>query len=267
MLSPIRAVLTPVLHALVVVIFAAYAHSALAADPLTASGVAMIPEDAAFVSATLRAREQYDRFEKSNAFAALKKLPFVARGVDSIEEQKLQPGSPLSIMSTFMELPENEQALDLLKDMVSTDTFVYGEPSCVKFVELMKKIQQAQNAAGMLRLASGDASVGGFEVDMLDGINVEEMDEDDEDDDQDDEDEKGATDMQRRLRAKPVRFQATDADLGRRTCHAAGSQDALREHQPDRGARRGLGLQDHQTRCRRVAVEADRSAHQARHPG
>jgi hypothetical protein len=212
MLSPIRAVLTPVLHALVVVIFAAYAHSALAADPLTASGVAMIPEDAAFVSATLRAREQYDRFEKSNAFAALKKLPFVARGVDSIEEQKLQPGSPLSIMSTFMELPENEQALDLLKDMVSTDTFVYGEPSCVKFVELMKKIQQAQNAAGMLRLASGDASVGGFEVDMLDGINVEEMDEDDEDDDQDDEDEKGATDMQRRLRAKPVRFQATDAD-------------------------------------------------------
>jgi hypothetical protein len=102
MLSPIRTVLTPVFHALVVAIFAAYAPSALAADALAASGVAMIPEDAAFVSATLRAREQYDRFEKSNAFAALKKLPFVVRGVDSIEEQKLQPGRPLSIMSTFM---------------------------------------------------------------------------------------------------------------------------------------------------------------------
>ena len=209
-----RAVVTAVFPAVVATTFAAMAADAVAADALDTSGVAMIPADAAFVSATLRAREQYDRFAKSNAFAALKKLPFVARAADSVEEQKLQPGSPLSMMSTFMELPENEQALELVKDMVSTDTFVYGEPSCVTFVELMKKIQQAQNAAGVLRLASGDASVGGFEVDVLEGIEVEEMDEeedDDEDDDEGDENEKGATDMRRRVRAQPVRFQAADA--------------------------------------------------------
>ena len=205
-----RVVVSAVFPVVIVTAFAALAPCAAAAESLAASGVAMIPEDAAFVSATLRAREQYDRFEKSNAFAALKKLPFVSRAADSVEEQKLQPGSPLSIMSTFMELPENEQALELLKDMVATDTFVYGEPSCVTFVELMKKIQQAQNAAGVLRLASGDASVGGFEVDVLEGIDVEEE-EMDEDDDEDEDDEKGAADTRRQLRAKPVRFQAADA--------------------------------------------------------
>ena len=204
-----RAVVSAVFPVVMVTAFSALAPCATAADSLAASGVAMIPEDAAFVSATLRAREQYDRFVKSNAFAALKKLPFVSRAADSVEEQKLQPGSPLSIAATFMELPENEQALQLLKDMVATDTFVYGEPSCVTFVELMKKIQQAQNAAGVLRLASGDASVGGFEVDVLEGIDVEEMDEDD--DDEEDDNKKGAADTRRRLRAKPVRFQAADA--------------------------------------------------------
>ena len=204
-----RAVVSVVSAVVIVTAFSALAPCATAADSLADSGVAMIPEDAAFVSATLRAREQYDRFVKSNAFAALKKLPFVSRAADSVEEQKLQPGSPLSIAATFMELPENEQALQLLKDMVATDTFVYGEPSCVTFVELMKKIQQAQNAAGVLRLASGDASVGGFEVDVLEGIDVEEMDEDDADEEEDD--KKGAADTRRRLRAKPVRFQAADA--------------------------------------------------------
>ena len=203
-----RAVVSAVFPVVMVTAFSALAPCATAADSLAASGVAMIPEDAAFVSATLRAREQYDRFVKSNAFAALKKLPFVSRAADSVEEQKLQPGSPLSIAATFMELPENEQALQLLKDMVATDTFVYGEPSCVTFVELMKKIQQAQNAAGVLRLASGDASVGGFEVDVLEGIDVEEMDEDDA---EEEDGKKGAADTRRRLRAKPVRFQAADA--------------------------------------------------------
>ena len=132
MLFPTRTIPTPLLPAIVAVVVAAGAIDARAVDALATSGIAMIPEDAAFVSSTLRLREQYDRLEKSNAFAALKKLPLVTRAADSVEEQKFQPGSPLSMLSTFMELPENEQALDLLKDMVATDTFVYGEPSCIE---------------------------------------------------------------------------------------------------------------------------------------
>jgi hypothetical protein len=208
MLFSIRAIPGPLFPAAIAAVVAVQACGAWAADALATSGIAVIPEDAAFVSSTLRAREQYDRLEKSNAFAALRKLPAFSRAVDSIEEQKLQPGSPLSMLSTFMELPENEQALELVKDMVATDTFVYGEPSCIKFVELLKKIQQAQNAATVLQLASGDASVGGVEVDMLEGIELE--DGDDEDEDDEDVEEEGATDVHRGVRVRPARFQAVE---------------------------------------------------------
>lgn len=78
----------------------------LAADTLAKSGVAMVPQDAAFLSATLRLREQIDLFLKSNAFAAIQKLPSMVRALESFEEQQSQPGSPLSIAATFLEMPE-----------------------------------------------------------------------------------------------------------------------------------------------------------------
>ena len=137
---------------------------AAAADE-SVDGVAVIPQDAAFVSATLRAREQWERFVKSNAFATLKKLPAVQRALDQLEEQKFQPGSPLSMLATFMELPENQQALELLEDMVSTDTFLYGEPSCVQFVELFQKIQRAQQAANILGMVR-DSDDFDFDLDL-----------------------------------------------------------------------------------------------------
>jgi hypothetical protein len=196
----------PVVASLLALGLAVGATGGSAADAPGVGGVAIIPADAAFVSATLRLREQYERFTKSNTYASLRKLPAVARALESIEEQKLQPGSPLSILATFMELPENQQALELLDDMIATDTFVYGEPSCVTFMELVKKLQQAQNAAGILDLASGSASVAGFEVDVLEGIDVREGDED-EDDDKDDD---GAG-VGRRLQVQPVRLQAAEA--------------------------------------------------------
>ena len=57
------------------------------------------------------------------------------------------PGSPFSMAETFMQLPENEQAVDVLADMVATDTFVYGEPSCISFLRLLQKVQELQGTA------------------------------------------------------------------------------------------------------------------------
>ena len=128
------------------------AAPALAAPPqsLVGSGVAAVPADAAFLFSSLRLKEQYDRFVGSNAFAAIRELPAVKRAFDSWQEQKEMPGSPVSMFLTFLELPENEQAISLLADMVATDTFLYGEQSCVKFVTLLRKLQQAQQA-GVIR--------------------------------------------------------------------------------------------------------------------
>ena len=114
---------------------------------LADSGVAIAPADAAFFSATLRGREQYDLIVKSNAYAALMKLPGMKRALAMFEEQRTTPGSPLAMLDTFMQLPENEQAVDLVRDMVSRDTFVYGEPSWIPLARLLKKLQQAQQGA------------------------------------------------------------------------------------------------------------------------
>jgi len=149
------------------------AGSAHGADALE-GGVSMIPKDAAFVSATLRLQEQIDLVLGSNAVAAIRKLPAVVQALEQYEEQKLQPGSPLSMVDTYLQLPENRQAVELLKDMVSTDTFLYGEPSCITFLELIQKVQQAQNAANILQMSRGGVpgSIGGegrFELERIEG--------------------------------------------------------------------------------------------------
>lgn len=176
-------------------------------EDATGGGISMVPQDAAFASATLRLREQYDLLVNSNAFKAVREIPAVQRAIESYEEQKMQPGSPLSTLATFMELPENQQAVEVLEDMVANDTFVYGEPSCIVFLELLSKLQQAQQAANILQMARGGGSLGGIDFDAIDGLDGIEIDEL-----QDEDDDDGAV-APRKLRVQPARFQAVEEDL------------------------------------------------------
>ena len=166
-------------------------------------GVSMIPKDAAFVSATLRLREQIDLVLHSNAVAAIRELPAVVQALEQYEEQKLQPGSPLSMLDTYLQLPENQQAVELLRDMVSTDTFLYGEPSCITFLELIQKVQQAQNAATILQMSRGGVPEG-IEVNRRFELDRIEMDDDDDDD-------KGSS-LDRGLKIVPVRRQVAEIE-------------------------------------------------------
>ena len=166
-------------------------------------GVSMIPKDAAFVSATLRLQEQIDLVLHSNAVAAIRQLPAVVQALEQYEEQKLQPGSPLSMLDTYLQLPENQQAVDLLRDMVSTDTFLYGEPSCITFLELIQKVQQAQNAATILQMSRGGVPEG-IEVNRRFELDRIEMDDDDDDD-------KGSS-LDRGLKIVPVRRQVAEIE-------------------------------------------------------
>ena len=175
--------------------------AARGADALE-GGVSMIPKDAAFVSATLRLQEQIDLVLRSNAVAAIRKLPGVIQALEQYEEQKLQPGSPLSMLDTYLQLPENQQAVELLRDMVSTDTFLYGEPSCITFLELIQKVQQAQNAATILQMSRGGVP-GGIEVDRRFELDRIEMDDDDDDD---------GSSLDRGLKIVPVRRQVAEID-------------------------------------------------------
>lgn len=119
-----------------------------AAESVT-PGAAIVPADAAFLSGTLRGREQYDLFIKSNAYATLQGLPSVAKALDEAATQMSQPGNPLAMAGMFMQMPENQEALALLQSMVATDTFVYGTPAWVKVANLLRKVQQAQQASNI----------------------------------------------------------------------------------------------------------------------
>jgi hypothetical protein len=113
------------------------------------SGVEMAPADAAFFSGSLLLKDQYEMVRKSNAMQKILELPVVKLGLDQLDEMQSMPGSPLSMAATFMELPENKQAVDLLTDMVSRDTFVYGENSCIQFTKLLMALQRANQMASL----------------------------------------------------------------------------------------------------------------------
>jgi hypothetical protein len=155
--------------------FSTASVAAADAGALAGSGVTVVPADAAFFSATLRSRLQFDALVASNAYKSIRALPGLKRALDSLEEQRTMPGSPLAMIETFMQLPENEQALDLLRDMVSTDTFVYGEPSCIPLIRLARKLQQAQQAAGLL-------TPDGIGVDFDFDVEIEDAEEPEDDD-------------------------------------------------------------------------------------
>jgi hypothetical protein len=140
---------------------------AAAPAELAESGVAIVPADAAFFSASLRLKEQYDRIINSNAVATLRKLPGVERALASWEEQREMPGSPVSMFLTFLELPENEQAAELLADMVATDTFVYGTESWVDIARLLRVVQRAQQSAAILGGVGGDVTFEFEELEMI----------------------------------------------------------------------------------------------------
>lgn len=138
------------------------------------AGVALVPHDAAFLSSSLRLRQQYDAIARSNSFKAIMGLPAVKRALDSYEEQRSTPGSPFSTFEAFLELPDNRAAADLLTDMVATDTFVYGEPSCVSFWKLVRKVMEAQQRAGIaagredmiVEEVPGDDAAAGNDLDL-----------------------------------------------------------------------------------------------------
>lgn len=176
--------------AVLATVLAAAASLACGEEKPGLGGVEIVPADAAYFSATLRAREQYDLIVNSNAFATIRRLPGVTRALASLDEQRMTPGNPLGMVDGFLQAPENQQALELLADMVATDTFVYAEPSCIKVLRLVQKLQAAQQGAAFGgRLRGGAGGVGGLGgLPGLPGGN-DGADGDDGDDDEDDEDE------------------------------------------------------------------------------
>ena len=135
---------------------------AVSAEPAL-SGVEMVPADAAFFSSSLRLKQQYEMVRDSNAMKAILDLPAVKMGLEQLEDMQSMPGSPLSMASTFLELPDNKQAVALLTDMMSHDTFVYGEASCIQFTKLLIALQRANQMTSLSQAVAEDLDEDAFD--------------------------------------------------------------------------------------------------------
>ena len=113
----------------------------------------IVPADAAFYSAMLRNREQFDAIAKSSAVAKIMTLPYVQQGLMLYQMMAGNPDTPAGWLQAALDNPDSRKSLEFLADLFSDEVFVYGGPSINKTVELYQSttyaVQFAQVAALM----------------------------------------------------------------------------------------------------------------------
>jgi hypothetical protein len=102
-------------------------RAAVAQDALKdATSLKFAPADVSFYSTSLRNRQVYDVLVNSNAFAKLKAMPALQMGLAMLDMQLNDPSGDLYQFGLLMDLPENQQFIALLIEMISDEIFVYG---------------------------------------------------------------------------------------------------------------------------------------------
>jgi len=129
---------------------------ALAAKPVPSLDV--VPADAAFYSAMLRNREQYDAVVNSKAFAKIKALPYVQMGLGLYAMQAADPNSPVGMLEAARRDPELKKSLAFLADICSDEVFIYGGPSFNSMIELFQRTYGELYFAGMMQGLHGAAA-------------------------------------------------------------------------------------------------------------
>lgn len=100
-----------------------------------------VPADAAFYTANLRMKEQWDVFVSSQAYAKLMEIPLVQFAKIQIDSKWQQSEEPtISRFREYIQSPAGQEAIAVLKDMFSEEGFFYGggdvDESLKLFIEL-----------------------------------------------------------------------------------------------------------------------------------
>ena len=117
----------------------------------------LIPEDAAFYSSMMRNREQFDVLRRSNAWTKVEQMPVVQMGLSMYRMQLDVPGSGPAKLEAALENPEVRKIVDMAADMVSHDIFIYGDDSCIDFLQLVQNVIGAVRYGPVVMQATGQA--------------------------------------------------------------------------------------------------------------
>ena len=128
-----------------------------------------VPENAAYYSATLRLGEQIQAVCKSRAWASLKAMPAVKKGIQSLKAQ-ISEGDQGAQFRAVLDNPEFQNAAELFKDMFSQEVFVCGDPATVDFIELVQRVASTvQYGPHIEQLMTGQAQDGAMGKLLLQG--------------------------------------------------------------------------------------------------
>ncbi len=117
-----------------------------------------VPADAAIYTTSLRIDEQIESLVASNAWNKLKGLPLVQQVMATAQQQMEDPAGQLYVARQVMRLPENQQLLALLQDMVSHEIVFYGSQEIADLTELAILVNNAVQYGPMMAVVSGDLS-------------------------------------------------------------------------------------------------------------
>ncbi len=117
---------------------------ARAAENKPDASLALIPADAAFYSALLRNREQFDAAAKSKAWARIQKLPAFQMGWTLLKAQYANEDGKLSPLREWMGQAENTALVDVLVEALSGEIFFYGGANYADFSHMVAQINTAR---------------------------------------------------------------------------------------------------------------------------
>jgi len=128
-----------------------------AADDLEKTSLKLVPENAAFYSSMLHNREQFEAIANSRAWAKIMAMPIVQMGLQQYQKEADKPGSVPNIIEGARQHPDVKKLIDLAVDMASQEVFIYGDASCIQFVDLVQQLVGAVRYGPMLAQLSGRA--------------------------------------------------------------------------------------------------------------
>jgi len=142
-----------------VVLLAALAGTAHAEDTAEVPSLNLVPQDASFYAAMLRGREQVEVVANSNFWKKLSETDFFKQAQVQINVAMDEPDNPLTPLLAALELPENQQALAVVKEMLSDELFFYGGPGIPATLESVNDATNAGRFATLLQEINGDRIV------------------------------------------------------------------------------------------------------------
>jgi hypothetical protein len=144
----------------VAALIAANRLSARAADLADqAHSLRKVPADAAFYSASLHLKDQWDAFLGSKAYGKLMEIPLIQLAKMQVAFQWQQSNQPaVAQVREYIESPAGQDAVAILKEMFSDEIFTYGGKNIAETIKILMEANSMARAARLEVAAEGGDS-------------------------------------------------------------------------------------------------------------